>query len=70
MKTTILTANSNLRPFITAGVGEMTSDEDKNKKYFQLNAGLGLHYKINNTGHYKPTGVVIIVLVLRQIKTT
>ncbi|WP_022940047.1 DUF3943 domain-containing protein [Psychromonas hadalis] len=36
------------RPFITAGLGEMMSDEEYSKKRFQVNAGLGLHYKINN----------------------
>ena len=41
-------SDENLRPFITAGLGEMISDEDNNQKRFQMNAGAGLHYKINN----------------------
>ena len=41
-------SDSDWRPFITAGLGEMMSDEDRDQKRFQVNAGLGLHYKINN----------------------
>ncbi|PKF62175.1 DUF3943 domain-containing protein [Psychromonas sp. psych-6C06] len=41
-------SDANLRPFITAGLGEMMADEDKTKRRFQINAGLGLHYKITN----------------------
>lgn len=41
-------SDEDLRPFVTAGVGEMMSDEDKKKKRFQVNAGLGLHYKLTN----------------------
>lgn len=37
-----------LRPFISAGLGEMLNDEDNDQKRFLINAGLGLHYKINN----------------------
>lgn len=40
--------DKDLRPYITAGLGEMMSDEDRAQKRFQVNAGLGLHYKINN----------------------
>jgi len=40
--------DSDLRPFITAGLGEAMSDEDRDQKRFQVNAGLGLHYKLNN----------------------
>ena len=41
-------SDSDLRPYITAGLGEMIVDEDNDQKRFQMNAGLGLHYKINN----------------------
>ncbi len=37
-----------LRPFITAGFGEQMWDEDVDQKTFQLNAGLGLHWKLHN----------------------
>ena len=40
-------AESNLRPYITAGVGEEIWEEDKDSYNFQLNTGLGLHYKLN-----------------------
>lgn len=40
--------DGDLRPFITAGIGEMMSDEDRNQKRFQVNGGLGLHYKLTN----------------------
>lgn len=38
---------SNLRPYITAGIGEEIWDEDKDLYNFQMNAGLGLHYRLN-----------------------
>jgi opacity protein-like surface antigen len=41
-------SDEDLRPFITAGLGEVMSDEDDDQKRFQMNAGAGLHYKINN----------------------
>lgn len=41
-------SDSDWRPFITAGLGEMMFDEDDAKKRFQVNVGAGLHYKINN----------------------
>jgi opacity protein-like surface antigen len=42
---------SNLRPFVTAGLGQMLYAEDKEDvgdNTFALNAGAGVHYKINN----------------------
>lgn len=41
-------SDSSLRPFITAGFGEAMKDMDRKQKTFQVNGGLGLHYKINN----------------------
>ncbi|GLS91138.1 hypothetical protein GCM10007916_22070 [Psychromonas marina] len=41
-------SSKDLRPFITAGLGEMIRDEDNDQTRFVVNAGLGLHYKINN----------------------
>ncbi|WP_019615550.1 DUF3943 domain-containing protein [Psychromonas ossibalaenae] len=43
-----LYAESDLRPFLTAGIGEIMFDEDRDDKTFQINAGLGLHYKLDN----------------------
>jgi hypothetical protein len=43
-----LNTQSDWRPFITAGVGEMMREQERNDKRFQINGGLGLHYKINN----------------------
>jgi len=43
-----LNTQSDWRPFITAGVGEMMLDRDRQQKRVQINGGLGLHYKINN----------------------
>lgn len=43
-----LNTQSDWRPFITTGVGEMMRDQDRNKKRFQINGGLGIHYKIND----------------------
>ncbi len=39
---------SNFRPFVTAGVGEGMKNMDRKQKKFQLNAGVGVHYQINN----------------------
>lgn len=41
-------SDANLRPFITTGFGETMYDQSRDKKTFQINAGLGLHYKIDN----------------------
>jgi len=38
---------SKLRPYITAGVGEEILEEDKDSYNFQINAGLGMHYRVN-----------------------
>ena len=40
-------SESNLRPFVTAGIGEEIWDEDDDLYNFQLNAGIGLHYALN-----------------------
>ena len=43
--------DSSFRPFVTAGMGEMLLAEDKGDNAdssFAVNAGAGLHYKINN----------------------
>ncbi|WP_413702091.1 outer membrane beta-barrel protein [Psychromonas sp. KJ10-10] len=40
-------SSADLRPFITAGLSEMIIDEDNDADDFQLNAGLGIYYKIN-----------------------
>ena len=39
--------SSNLRPYITAGLGEEIWDEDDDQYNFQLNTGVGLHYRLN-----------------------
>lgn len=39
--------SSNLRPYITTGIGEEIWDEDDDQYNFQLNAGVGLHYRLN-----------------------
>lgn len=41
-------AKKKLRPYITTGFGETMLEEDYEKKTFQLNAGLGLYYKLTN----------------------
>jgi hypothetical protein len=41
-------SQANLRPFITTGIGEVIFDKDREQKFVQVNAGVGLHYKINN----------------------
>lgn len=38
---------SNLRPYITAGIGEEIWNESKSEYNFQLNSGVGLHYRLN-----------------------
>ncbi|WP_025562252.1 DUF3943 domain-containing protein [Psychromonas sp. SP041] len=40
-------ASSNLRPYITAGLGEEIWNEDDDQYNFQLNTGVGLHYRLN-----------------------
>jgi opacity protein-like surface antigen len=37
-----------LRPYLTAGFGEMLRDKDNQLKTFQVHIGAGLHYKITN----------------------
>ncbi|RGP39457.1 hypothetical protein BPTFM16_02900 [Altererythrobacter insulae] len=41
-------AKNTLRPYLTAGFGETLWARDIETKKFQVNAGLGLHYKLNN----------------------
>lgn len=41
-------SDENLRPYLTAGFGETLRERDNDKKIFQVNAGVGLHYKITN----------------------
>ncbi|MCK5819546.1 MAG: DUF3943 domain-containing protein [Psychromonas sp.] len=43
-----LNANGNLRPFLTAGFGDLMINKDSDGRRFVVNGGLGLHYKINN----------------------
>ncbi|TEW53273.1 DUF3943 domain-containing protein [Psychromonas sp. RZ22] len=38
---------SDLRPYITAGVGEEIWEESKDRYNFQVNTGLGIHYRLN-----------------------
>ena len=38
----------NIRPFISAGFGEMLRERDNEKKVFQVNLGAGFHCKITN----------------------
>jgi len=38
---------SNLRPYLTAGIGEEIFDEDDDQYSFQVNAGAGIHYRLN-----------------------
>lgn len=40
-------SDANFQPFITTGFGETMYDKSRDRKAFQINAGLGLHYKIN-----------------------
>jgi len=39
--------NNHLRPYLTGGVGEEIWEENNDSYRFQINAGLGLHYKLN-----------------------
>ena len=41
-------SQSDFRPYITAGLGEMMWQKDDELKTFQINAGLGIHYKISS----------------------
>ncbi len=41
-------SDSSLRPYLTAGFGETVWLREVDTKRFQVNAGLGAHYKINN----------------------
>ncbi len=43
-----LNTKRKLRPYITAGFGEQMWNETRHDKNFQLNAGLGLHWKLHN----------------------
>ena len=43
-----LNSQSDWRPFITAGFGEIMFEEQRNTKRVQVNGGLGLHYKIDD----------------------
>ncbi|ALO34956.1 ubiquitin-protein ligase [Colwellia sp. MT41] len=40
--------DSDFRPYLTAGFGETLWRRDIDSKRFQVNAGAGLHYKLNN----------------------
>ncbi len=42
-----LNSNRKLRPFVTAGFGEQMWDEDLERKTFQWNTGLGLHWQLH-----------------------
>ncbi len=37
----------NLRPYLTAGIGETLREESNDDKIFQVNAGVGLHYRLS-----------------------
>ena len=39
---------SNLRPYITGGFGEMMWQKDHKQTIFQVNLGAGIHYKVSN----------------------
>jgi len=41
-------SKNDLRPYLTAGFGETLWLKEIDTKSFQVNAGLGLHYKLNN----------------------
>jgi len=41
-------SESDVRPYITAGFGETLWLKDVDTKKFQVNSGLGVHYKLNN----------------------
>lgn len=40
-------SENDLRPYLTAGFGETVWERDEEQKTFQVNAGLGGHYKLN-----------------------
>lgn len=42
-----LNSEGRLRPFVTAGFGEQMWDEDDDRKTFQWNGGLGLHWQVH-----------------------
>jgi hypothetical protein len=42
-----LNTQSDWRPFLTAGFGELMFEKERRTKRVQINGGLGLHYKIN-----------------------
>jgi opacity protein-like surface antigen len=41
-------SENNIRPYLTAGFGETLWERDIDTKKFQVNAGVGAHYKINS----------------------
>ncbi|WP_261396571.1 DUF3943 domain-containing protein [Photobacterium rosenbergii] len=41
-------ADDDLRPYINAGIGETLLEKDRDTTTFQVNGGLGLHYKLNS----------------------
>ncbi len=41
-------SQNNLRPYITAGFGEMLREQSNELKTFQVNMGIGIHYKMAN----------------------
>ena len=41
-------SDSDFRPYITAGIGEEIWEEDNDTYNFQVNTGLGIHYKLNS----------------------
>jgi hypothetical protein len=43
-----LNTGRKLRPYVSGGVGELMWQNSRDMKYFQLNAGLGLHYRVHN----------------------
>ncbi|RBW43195.1 DUF3943 domain-containing protein [Psychromonas sp. B3M02] len=40
-------SEANLRPYLTAGIGEEIWDKDDDQYNLQINAGVGLHYRLN-----------------------
>ncbi|MBY5992420.1 DUF3943 domain-containing protein [Ferrimonas balearica] len=40
-------SQSDLRPYLTAGIGEALRDQDRDLKTFQVNGGAGLHYRLS-----------------------
>lgn len=41
-------SDANFRPYLTAGFGELMFKKSRDHKTFQINGGVGLHYKIHN----------------------